>query len=74
MDKRGKQCGILRSYKNKRVIGSVLPEVMPPINPRPVKNVLDVGRFHNMDAEMSDASSINGGGSPLPRGESFDPY
>ena len=47
---------------------------MPPINPRPVKNVVDVGRFHNMDAEMSDASSINGGGSPLPRGESFDPY
>ena len=25
MDKRGKACGIQRTYKNKRVIGSVLP-------------------------------------------------
>ena len=29
MDKRGKACGIQRTYKNKRVIGSVLPAASP---------------------------------------------
>ena len=59
MDKRGKQCGVQRTYKNKRVIGSV-PPVMSPQN-----LVLAGGnsskRFQNVDAEMSDASSYNGG-------------
>ena len=37
MDKRGKQCGVIRTYKNKRVIGSVLPDSMPPIFPKITK-------------------------------------
>jgi len=60
MDKRGKQCGVQRTYKNKRVIGSV-PPIMSPQGPVLAGNSNPNKRFQNVDAEMSDASSYNGG-------------